>query len=755
MHRTWETGGFCSAANSNLRVYFTSLKWVMLVGVVSLAPTFGPTLAVAQSVTGTGDVIPAVPSPPLPSWDLTGQDLTIGNTGTGSLTIEGGGSVLSEGGIIGAAANSVGEVTVKGPGSKWISSGAFGVGAFGGKGTLTISNGGKVQSGSLVNIGQNAGSEGFVRVTGADSSWTMSNQLVVGFGLGSGTKGTVIVEDGALLESGFAIIGNFGDTEGLVEIRGAGSVWNLSGQLIVGQSDNAVGTLRIEDGGLVTAGGDIIVANPIGATAIGTLAIDSTSRIEGGNIFRQGANGTYIVGIGDSTAGLILVAGAADITAGAKLEAVLGGSATYQTGDRFLVLDAASVTDNAFTLVNAGAVSSFLSIDDVYDTANGDVFIEVTVTRSLTDAALTPNQIATAEGAESSAAAGGLFQVLGSDAEVQDALDQASGEVHASIKSMLIGDSGFLREAVTNRLRAAAAGGETMGMAAANGDGWIEPTADLALPERHFDFWLSGFGSWGDWDGDDNVAALDRSVGGIFVGADTQLDDWRLGAVAGYSNASFDVDERNSSGSVDGYHIGIYGGTTWESIAVRAGASYTLNDIETSRDVTNPAVQELEADYDAHTIQVFGELAYVADLGGLILEPFANVAYINLHTESFEETGGSLALESKSDDTDNVATTLGLRPEVRFSLGELDTRWRGLIGWRHAFGDVTPESRLAFGGGDAFTIRGVPMARDTAIIEAGLDLALTSGATLGASYRGEFGNGVSDNGFTARLGIAF
>jgi outer membrane autotransporter protein len=80
---------------------------------------------------------------------------------------------------------------------------------------------------------------------------------------------------------------------------------------------------------------------------------------------------------------------------------------------------------------------------------------------------------------------------------------------------------------------------------------------------------------------------------------------------------------------------------------------------------------------------------------------------------------------------------------------------RGMLGWRHAFGDTTPLSTLAFTGSDAFTVAGVPIARDSALIEAGLDLNLTPNATLGVSYQGQFGGGASQNGFKANLAVKF
>ncbi|WP_375143306.1 autotransporter domain-containing protein [Pelagibacterium sp. H642] len=38
-------------------------------------------------------------------------------------------------------------------------------------------------------------------------------------------------------------------------------------------------------------------------------------------------------------------------------------------------------------------------------------------------------------------------------------------------------------------------------------------------------FWTQGFGSWSLTDGDGNAAGIDRSTGGLLVGADSLLGD--------------------------------------------------------------------------------------------------------------------------------------------------------------------------------------------------------------------------------------
>jgi outer membrane autotransporter protein len=192
------------------------------------------------------------------------------------------------------------------------------------------------------------------------------------------------------------------------------------------------------------------------------------------------------------------------------------------------------------------------------------------------------------------------------------------------------------------------------------------------------------------------------------------------------------------------------------AIAFRTGAAYSWSSISTKRSVAfNGFNDALSADYGAGTAQVFGELAYRADAGQFKFEPFANLAYVSVHTDGFSETGGAAALTSAGSNTDATFTTLGLRGSTDFALGGINATARGTLGWRHAFGDVTPTSTFAFAGGNAFTIAGVPIARDAAVVEAGFDLKLAANATLGLSYSGQFGGGATDNGAKADLNVNF
>ena len=92
---------------------------------------------------------------------------------------------------------------------------------------------------------------------------------------------------------------------------------------------------------------------------------------------------------------------------------------------------------------------------------------------------------------------------------------------------------------------------------------------------------------------------------------------------------------------------------------------------------------------------------------------------------------------------------------MRTESGGMQTTACGMLGWKHAFGDVTPVSTQSFTGSDAFTIAGVSLAEDSAVIEAGLDVNLSRKATLGIAYQGQFGNANQQNSVSATFGVKF
>ena len=564
-------------------------------------------------------------------------------------------------------------------------------------------------------------------------------------------------------------------------IAGDGTVEKLAGGTLTltGNSNAFAGTTTVNAGTLAvngTLGGTLEVlaaarlqgTGTVGTTTVaagGTIAPGSsigTLRIAGD--YTQRAGSTYEAEIAtDGESDLIDVTGAATIEGGTVFAFKAPGG--YDVGTRYTILTADSVTGTYNTLdQNAPFVDLALAYNPkaIYlDVTRNDV--------SFCDVAITANQCAIGDGVDSQGPGTLIYDAivgLPDDETARDAFDQLSGEMHASIKGAMLEDSRLLREAATARVRAAFAGTTArplpvMGYGPEEALAREGKSANVFAPTSsdtdRFAVWVQGLGSWGEWDGDGNAAALDRSIGGLLIGADGLVTEtWRLGVVAGYSHSSFDLDRRASSGDSDDYHLGLYGGTQWGALGFRAGAAYTWHSIETVRSVAFPGVSDqLSADYDAGTTQVFGELGYKVDHGSFAFEPFGNLAYVNVHTDGFNENGGAAALTTPSSGTDVTFTTLGLRASTGFGIGAIQATASGMVGWRHALGDVTPLSSFAFAGSNAFTIAGTPIAEDAVLLEAGLDFSLSAKASLGVSYSGQIASNAGDHAFRADFSVKF
>ncbi|QWG13574.1 autotransporter outer membrane beta-barrel domain-containing protein [Bradyrhizobium sediminis] len=699
---------------------------------------------------------------------LTGSDVVVGNHGAGTLMISNGGAVAATTWTsrLGNSAGSTGTATVTGVGSTWTNGSNLYIGVAG-TGALTIANGGAVSAGGIVTLAFQASSVGTLNIGGAAGAAAVAagtlNAATVQFGAGAGAINFNHTSTSYAFASAISGLGTINQVAGTTiltaDSSGFTGATNVSGGRLAVNGSLANSIVTASGGGMLGGNGIVggIVANAGGiigpGNSIGTLNVNGNVAFAAGSTYQVEVNA---MGQSDK----IAASGTATLNGGTV--SVLIAPGAFTLGGQYTILTAAGGINGAFAGASAATATPFLALGLTYDPNN--VYLGISRSNvTFASAGLTPNQIATGGGADSLALGSSLVGALAylDLTQARGAFDQLSGEVHASAKGVMVEDSRFLREAAMDRLRAAFDGVGAVSMPVmAYADG--EPMLASATTDR-FAVWGRGFGSWGQWNGDGNAATIKRDIGGFFIGADGLFaDTWRVGAVSGYSRSNFRVADRNSSGSSDNYHAGLYGGTQWGDLAFRSGLAYTRHDISTGRSVAFPGFADtLKGDYSAGTTQTFGELGYrikagQTPLGNLAFEPFANLAYVNLSTNGFTEKGGAAALTSQGDNTGVTFTTLGLRASTGLTLGNGENMTaRGMLGWRHAFGDTTPVSTVAFTGGSPFSIAGVPVARDGAVVDLGLDLNLTRNATLGLTYGGQFGSGVTDQTVRGNFAVRF
>jgi outer membrane autotransporter protein len=384
--------------------------------------------------------------------------------------------------------------------------------------------------------------------------------------------------------------------------------------------------------------------------------------------------------------------------------------------------------------------------------------------------AVTPNQKSTGHAVLQLGLGNRLLQtvLLSKKGEVLH-YETLSGEAHATLRGTLLQDAGLVSGAASERVRAAFDGVAAKAAPVATplaygpdarakdkqsaGEAFAAATPAVSTTA----LWGQAYGGWSHGSSDGNAAAYNRNTGGIVTGVDALIaETWRLGVLAGYGSTS--LHGAGSSISAGSYQVGIYGGTKVDALTLSLGTILAHHEIDTRRKVSFGPLDETEtAGYSANTVQLFGEAAYRIDTPYAALEPFAAAAYTHLKTSGFTETGGIAALSAPSSTTDLTTTTLGLRASRAFTLGNATSLTaRGMAGWRHAYGDVTPQAQLAFAsGGESFDVSGLPIASDAALVEAGLAFDIGKATTLGLTYTGQFSNQVNDNSVKADLTVRF
>ncbi len=248
--------GVGTGENSSLTVSHTG---IVCCGQLSSLTTVAVTLGDVANSSGTLNMNNG-------TFNVTGSDFTqtqliVGNNGTGTMNVNNGADVNVSGfnstTSLGHHAGSSGTVTVNGAGSTWTTADQLWIGEHG-TGTFTVQNGGSVTTSSAAGgktiIGVFADANGFATVTGPGSTWTQTDGLTVG----NSGPGTLTVSNGGSLATTGLSIGDGVGASGSVTVTGAGSTLNGGGSINVGSTGNA--SMAIQNGGAVASGAALIRA---------------------------------------------------------------------------------------------------------------------------------------------------------------------------------------------------------------------------------------------------------------------------------------------------------------------------------------------------------------------------------------------------------------------------------------------------------------------------------------------------------------
>jgi len=257
----------------------------------------------------------------------------------------------------------------------------------GGSGTIEVNSGGTFDGRDFI-IGSNAGSEGHLIVTGAGSTASTSNSASIKVGE-AGTGVMDILNGGAVTTTnGTPIIGNLAGSNGTVNISGTDSRWTLSGGGTGSVTVGGIGTgsLNVRDGGSLFGSATVGSTGSLGGDGTITGNVTNSGLVTPGNSsgiltingdYSQTNVGILQIELGGTTVGteydqLFSASGTANLDGTLNLLSI--SSFDPSSGDSFQILNFSTIA-GSFDTINTFNLDSGLAwnFDNLYTTGTIDV----------------------------------------------------------------------------------------------------------------------------------------------------------------------------------------------------------------------------------------------------------------------------------------------------------------------------------------------------------------------------------------------
>jgi uncharacterized protein with beta-barrel porin domain len=686
--------------------------------------------------------------------------LTVENTATGQII----------GATIGLQMSAVaGDITVENAGGI---SGASGITAETDDGSISVDNTGTVTSTAGTGVALTGDSvtltnSGTITASGGNAvSFTADTSRLI-LKDGSSITGNVVASGDATLQLDFANattldasdIGDTAQYQGFDTVAATGTgVLTLDGTSLYSGLVSLTGGNVIVDGDLRSA--EFLVGT--GVQLSGTGSVGDLTIGDGGSVAPGHSPGTlYVYGDLNFLSGSTYVA---DLTTSGLSDNIVVSGDVSIAADTTLsvanlrVANPLTTVYELITLTGSGTVTgSFTSLRDPWTFIDLDVNYNtssVTLGYELSNgganfAAIAENANArsVARAIDSLGSSSTLYNDLlwSTGATTASAFDQLSGAIHsAEVGGHIESDLLFSNLMLSNLAGSGSLSPASGEVRKASGDGSV---------------WMSGFGRRGERDGRDLGPGTTDTGRGLAFGVNGAFaDTWDVGLAAAISRDRVSGNADTGSSEADSYYLGLSAATTVDALRFSFGGAYTLRTIDTTRTVALGTVNDrLTADYDAQSLQAFGEVSTLVSQGDVRWQPFGNLTFVHYDRDGFTEQGGASALSSNDLTDDTLYSTLGVRLAWALpTVGTVEGALNAHAGWRHAFGASNASSEMAFvSGGDGFNIAGAKPARDSAVVGLGVSFAPTPASTISVSYDGQFGDGDAAHGVKAGWSLRF
>ncbi|WP_432797902.1 autotransporter domain-containing protein [Poriferisphaera sp. WC338] len=256
--------------------------------------------------------------------------------------------------------------------------------------------------------------------------------------------------------------------------------------------------------------------------------------------------------------------------------------------------------------------------------------------------------------------------------------------------------------------------------------------------------WVSGFGTFGDFDAASSQAGFEFNTGGITLGFDYRIfDTLAAGAYAGWSNTGTTVDGGQGTNSFNSVNTGMY--MTWfneEGFYASGLVGGGVNFYENNRRIVFGTIDRVaESDPTGFYFQTLATGGYEFKFKDFAIGPQLALQYVNLQIGSHNETGAdSLNLNVGAFNGNSFVTRLGFRSSFEFETSNMKFVPEVVGSWQHEY--LSPIDTVDVNvpaGGQTFTYTGIGESRDSGLFGVNLiGISNRDGWSFTLQYNVEF-----------------
>ena len=233
-----------------------------------------------------------------------------------------------------------------------------------------------------------------------------------------------------------------------------------------------------------------------------------------------------------------------------------------------------------------------------------------------------------------------------------------------------------------------------------------------------------------------DVGHFDDNTESVVLGTDYRIcPNFLVGLTAGYAHTDVTLDNNGSSATVDSYSPGIYAAWADKGWYANLTGSYTHNAYTESRVIGylgqtangapggNEGVANIDGGYDFHK-------------GAFTFGPLVGLQYTHLTVDGYNESGSDANLSVNDDQSDSLRSRLGGRFSFNMTEGGINITPHLDASWQHEFLDQSRGVTSQFDNfsSGAFSVRTNSPSRDSALVDAGVNIDVSKTMTVFADY---------------------